>query len=403
MLLPRLSAGADQFARWAAIGLGFSIPISVALDNVLLAVILAAFLAGGAYRDKWQAIRGNRAALGALALFGVLLAGVLYGERYPGDAAAYLGKYADLLFIPLFVFLFRDAAARTRALQALSVSLGVVLLLSYLIAAGVPVPGGLLVDDPANPVVFKKYLTHNILMAYYAFLFALLAMAARSRAWRAACAGVAVLAAINVMLLVQGRTGQVVLVALALYLGYAWRRWRGTAYAAAATLAIIAALAVVPGPFQSRFAFLPGQPVSSPSAQAAQESNRQRLEFYRVSLAIIRENPLTGVGTGGFPKAYAENASRGAVTGTVNPHNEYLLIAVQVGAIGLAVMLYLFWTQWRLAPRLATPLEGHLARGLVLTIAIGSLFNSLLLDHTEGLLYAWLTGLLFAGLQSRSK
>jgi hypothetical protein len=39
---------------------------------------------------------------------------------------------------------------------------------------------------------------------------------------------------------------------------------------------------------------------------------------------------------------------------------------------------------------------------LVLTIAVGSLFNSLLLDHTEGLLYAWLTGLLYGGLQSRS-
>jgi len=45
-------------------------------------------------------------------------------------------------------------------------------------------------------------------------------------------------------------------------------------------------------------------------------------------------------------------------------------------------------------------MEAHLARGLVLMIAAGCLFNSLLLDHTEGLLYAWLTGLLFAGLKS---
>jgi uncharacterized membrane protein YccC len=45
---------------------------------------------------------------------------------------------------------------------------------------------------------------------------------------------------------------------------------------------------------------------------------------------------------------------------------------------------------------LATPLSRHLARGLILTIAVGCLFNSWLMDHTEGLLYAWLTGLLFA-------
>jgi hypothetical protein len=31
---------------------------------------------------------------------------------------------------------------------------------------------------------------------------------------------------------------------------------------------------------------------------------------------------------------------------------------------------------------------------------VGCLFNSWLMDHTEGLLYVWLTGLLFAGLKS---
>jgi uncharacterized membrane protein YccC len=45
----------------------------------------------------------------------------------------------------------------------------------------------------------------------------------------------------------------------------------------------------------------------------------------------------------------------------------------------------------------ATPLERDLARGLVIAIAVGGVFNSLLLDHTEGLLFAWLTAVLYAG------
>ena len=32
-------------------------------------------------------------------------------------------------------------------------------------------------------------------------------------------------------------------------------------------------------------------------------------------------------------------------------------------------------------------------------MVIGCLLNSLLLDHTEGLLYAWLTGVLYGGLK----
>jgi O-antigen ligase len=122
-----------------------------------------------------------------------------------------------------------------------------------------------------------------------------------------------------------------------------------------------------------------------------------RMEFYRGSLEIVRENPVFGAGTGSFPAAYAATVAGKQMEPTVNPHNEYLLIASQIGLVGLTCLITLFYLQWRHAARLA-PLYRDLARGLVITFAIGCLFNSLLLDHTEGLLFAWATGLLFSGL-----
>jgi len=86
------------------------------------------------------------------------------------------------------------------------------------------------------------------------------------------------------------------------------------------------------------------------------------------------------------------------MSATVNPHNEYLLVTAQLGLVGLAALLALFWVPWRLAPRLLTPLETHFARALVLTIAVGCLFNSLLIDHVEGLLFALGLGVAFGGL-----
>ena len=44
-----------------------------------------------------------------------------------------------------------------------------------------------------------------------------------------------------------------------------------------------------------------------------------------------------------------------------------------------------------------------LARGLLITIAVGCLLNSLLMDHVEGLFFAWATGLLFAGLNPQAE
>ena len=115
----------------------------------------------------------------------------------------------------------------------------------------------------------------------------------------------------------------------------------------------------------------------------------------------MREHPWVGVGTGGFPRAYARHVEGTPLAPSRNPHNEFLHLAVQLGAIGLAAFLWLLATQWRLSGRLASAPETHLARALVLTMVTGCLFNSLLLDHTEGLLYAWLTGVLYAGLKSK--
>jgi len=400
-LLAAITTRAERAAQWAAVALGLSIPISVALDNVLLVVVLACWLASGAWRAKWDAVRGNRVALAALALFGLLAIGTLYGEPYPGDARLYLGKYLDLLFIPVFAFVLRDAAVRRRALYALAASLALVLAMSYLIRAGLvpPLPG--LHGYPQYPVFLKHSLTHNLVMAFGAFLFSQLALVATSRQMRLLWGTLAAAAAINVTLMVPGATGYLVLGLLALYLGYAWRGWRGLGWMAGAGAVAVVTLASVPGPFQQRITQTQREIAEwKPGRADLLSSFGARLDFYRNSLAILREHPLAGVGTGGFPKAYADRVRGTEAYLARNPHSEYFLVAIQVGLSGFLALLYLFWTQWRFAPQLASPLERHLARGLVLMVAAGCLLNSLLLDHTEGLLYAWLTGLLFAGLQS---
>jgi O-antigen ligase len=86
-----------------------------------------------------------------------------------------------------------------------------------------------------------------------------------------------------------------------------------------------------------------------------------------------------------------------------NPHDEYFLVMGQQGVVGLALLIALFLTQWRSAPRLGDRADALLARGLVLAMASGCLFNSFLLDHTEGLAFSWLSALLFSGLPLKRK
>jgi O-antigen ligase len=256
------------------------------------------------------------------------------------------------------------------------------------------------VGDPTNPAIFKHYLTQTALMAFAAFLFAQLARTASTARQRNWWAGLAGLAAINVAYMSQGRTGQLILVALCIYGIHLVWKWRGTLIAVAGIVIIASAIIAGSAGTDNRYTraldewkmWQPGQPTIT--------SIGYRLEFLHNSLKIAREHPLLGVGTGGFPRAYADVVAGTAIAPSTNPHNEYLNLTIQIGVAGLLALLSLFYCVWSRAPALPTSHEQILARGLVITFVIGCLFNSWLVDHTEGLFFAWATGLLFAGLKS---
>jgi len=394
---------AHETARWAAIALGFSIPISVAADNVLLVLALAGWLLAANYSDMLLIIKNNRVAQAALLLFGLLLIGTTYSTGYPGDAAAYLGKYTDLAFVPLFLYLFRSEATRRRGLYAFALSLLVVVILSYLIRAGIVPRNPYLTGEQASPTVFKLRITHNILMAFAAFFFAWLGSAASS--WRGKVFWLifAALAAVNVLMMVQGAIGYFVLGGLILLLGYHHGGWRGMAVAVGAAGFVIGLLLQVPGPFKQRVDEIRHETEAWKPNHPTLTSPGLRLEFYRNTLSVILEHPLIGVGTGGLPAAYARKISGTGMVATSNPHNEFLHITAQLGIFGFAALLWLFWQQWRLSGAIAQSQDRALARAIVVTMVIGCMFNSMLLDHTEGLLFAWLTGLLYAGVKSGEK
>ena len=392
------SSRADACARACAIALGFSIPISVALDNILLGLLLASWLASGNFQGKLAAIKAHPVALAALMLFGLLTLGLAYGISKPGDGLRYWGKYLDLLFVPVFIAVFREKQTQADALKAMGGALIASLVVSWLAHWGLLYQNPLVPpNDAAFPVGFKYSITHSVLIGMGAFACALLARRTASRSLQVGLIGLALIATCNVLFIVYSRTGYLILAALMLYFFVAQFRWRGLAAAA-----VLGAVLFGAGYYGSDMF---GQRVNGAVAemhdwqpdQPSTTSVGMRMEFYRSSLGIIREHPLFGAGTGSFPAAYAATVAGKQMEKTVNPHNEYLLIAIQIGLVGLACLVYLFHTEWRLAARLE-PLYRDLARGLVLVFAIGCLFNSLLLDHTEGLFFAWATGLLFAGL-----
>ena len=410
-----ISDGAAKAARYLAIAVGFALPISTAADNVLLALLLACWLASGHWEEKYATIRGKPVALAILSLFALLLLGLTWSQGPLHDAMLYLRKYTNLLLMPILVTIFTDSNDRRRGLLAFAAAMTLTLLLSIAFAVGVLPHGGgitggtpdhpdrgLLTAEPGNPTVFKHHITQNILMAFGCLLFAQLASTAKSRRLRWFWAILAGLAAFDVLFLVQGRTGYIVLAALVGLVLLERFRWKGLAAAVVIVALGFASAYEFSDSFRSRISRVESEAEQWQPDVGANTSVGIRLEFYRNTLSIIERHPVLGVGTGGFREAYAQRVQGTAMTPTYNPHNQYLLVTAQLGLAGLALLLFIFVQQWRCASRLPEQTYRTLARGLVLTFVIASLFSSPLIDHAESVFFAWLSGLLFAALPPRA-
>ena len=109
---------------------------------------------------------------------------------------------------------------------------------------------------------------------------------------------------------------------------------------------------------------------------------------------MIAEKPLLGHGTGSFNAEY-EHLLGVKKFLVQNPHNEYLLIAVQLGLLGFVSYLGFLGSQYWVSRSLPRQ-EKWLAQGLLLTLMSTSLFNSPFLDHTEGHWFAVMIALCLA-------
>lgn len=400
--------------QWGTILIGFSVPISVVADNLWLAVVL--FSAFFSLATISRIAISHPVARAALMLFAALLLAMLYGATPLKEAGNILMKYIDLMFVPLFIFALSSPTSQHKARLAFFIAMSVTLILSYAVGLKIlPVmPWMNIFTDPSNPVIFHSHITQNNLMAFAIFL-ALLewrdaVIPSKKYIWGA----FAVLASINVLFMVQGRTGYLVLLILVAWFTWTsirrfmlkreknWGWWQGLMLIAALCILVLSAYHTSQR-LHERVSMVAAEYQAWTPNHGHDTSTGQRLDFYSNALQIVREHWLIGVGTGGFPAAFEKQVAETEVLRTHNAHNEYLMISTQTGLIGLSLMLYLFYTQWRVAPQLPSPLEQDAARGLVLAYIVNCMFNSALHDHADGLFFAFMTALLFANLKLGSK
>lgn len=389
------STRARNTAVWGITGLGFALPMPTAWTNIMLLLVLAGWVACGKWQDKWRAIRQAPAAIAAFAFIALVLVGLLYGTGSHGGH--YLTKYASLLILPLVLSLQLDANERWRALDAFCAAMTITLALSILIWLQW-LPASLFNGSSAdNPIVFKLHITHGFFMVLAAFLLGLRAQqfkTERAKYWLLVV--ISGLMLINALFMVKGRTGQVVLALLLIYLFHLrFPRYGLLIGALCAGLLSASAYTVSPA-FKERADLALAETARWNTTRGDPTSSiGVRLDYYATTLSIIKQHPLIGVGTKGFADAYEKQVEGTKLPPSNNPHNQYLLVTAQYGLFGLGMLLALYGACFYQARQQSVHFA-ILGSGILLAYAAGNLFNSFMLDFAERVFFVWGLGVVLS-------
>jgi hypothetical protein len=156
----------------------------------------------------------------------------------------------------------------------------------------------------------------------------------------------------NILLVSTGRTALAVIPLLLLMLGFRLFGRKGLTLACVAGV-MIAALAWTVSPFLRER--INRSIVEVQLYQTTNESTSTgiRFELWKKAFSFVAAAPAIGHGTGSIPDQYRRAASGEGVTAIAanNPHNQILAVAIQLGMLGVALLMTMWVGASRAVPR----------------------------------------------------
>jgi O-antigen ligase len=129
---------------------------------------------------------------------------------------------------------------------------------------------------------------------------------------------------------------------------------------------------------------------------ATNSSSGERLAFWGASVQAIAQRPLLGSGAGSWNHEYLRIGGQNVPQPTAdNPHQLFLLWAVEGGLLGLALLLAVFWSLWAYSTRME-PRDAHTLQAIALALAISGMFNSMIYGIGMGDFFCVGLGILLA-------
>ena len=397
--LVRFRSAMDLLARWSAVAMLASVPVSKPLFNLASALMLLGWLLAGGFAERFRVLRDNPIALPAA----LLCALVLIGTAYTDASADYVGRhwyvYSRVLLMLVLVTLFHQPAWRRRGLAAFAAGALLTLASTYAnVWFLLPWSASQNLGLGQSHHVFMDYIAQGLVLSFFSALAIHYAIGSPDRRTRIAWSIVAVLAMLSVTHLLQSRTSQVVLLVmlLAVLTVSVPKRWR---WPTLCLVGIAAGAAVLTSSvMSSRFHLVLTEARQYLADGTNITSTGARLDMWKHALLMFADSPLWGHGTSGY-RVLAEKIFLGEIecaTNCIHPHNQFLFFGVEFGIAGIVAYWLLLYRPFRCALR--EPVGERLPVVAFLTIMlVDSFINAPLWVTTERQFFTVVLPLLVAG------
>lgn len=363
----------ERFALVAVCAFAVCVSLGAAMVSlskvfVLLAVLGRLVIDGKSGTIKWlkQAPWTVWAVFLALAW---MMVSFLWTEAPLPEAIAAMLRHSRLMWLVAVLYLLRSQTQAYTALKWVVIGQVFVVICSWLMWLGVHVPWAKN-DFPAKMgILFTSTLEQPVMST----LMLLLLWFSRSQwpaGWLKVCLWIIMLLTlVNVLFIMTGRTGFLVMLLLISMVVF-WqvpKRIRWGIWALPLLLGM--SLYAISPRFQTRTMEIKHD-ISLYQQGKADTSQGERLDYWYRSLLAMTEKPILGHGVGSWKANYVRLGGYQKDPPS-NPHQQYFLWSVEAGAIGLLMMLGIFFSLYRDALNLPV----MASRALICTTSIAALMG----------------------------
>jgi len=382
--------------QYLLIALAFLMPLTVFGANLVIVSIVLIWLFSGNYKNKIYSIASQKLMIASITFFVFHVVGLIWTDDlgwglhiihkmwYFFLLWPVLNNIVEKNYIKYYIFSFLLAISLTE-------------LISYLIWFELIPP--FYKASIYNPTPFMSHISYNPILAFSIYLVGYkLLFDSNLLKSRIFIYSFFLLSMSFNMFITGGRAGQVMFFAVLVIIIFQF-------FNREKFKAILVTLFVVPGIFIAAYS---SSPIFNDRVNMAFEnvihysdnkntSVGQRITFLINSSEIIKDNPFLGVGTGDFPKEYKKinEINTPNMPNSTNPHNMYLLVAGQLGIVGLIIFLSIFYYQFKYSILSTNHLSKNVGIALPILFLIIMLSDSYLLGHFTTLMYVFFSAFLY--------